>query len=329
MIDCQPVSSESGPYSWGIEVRVVTQGKLTRVSSRNHKVECTMLNENEAHVKMVNGESPEKDFLLYFRDDKINEPVGFSAVSEHGEQALMVNVLTDLVTPKNADDVLDSDQKTIYQKEEVSEETEVNEEEEFKKQDALKNNEYIFLIDRSGSMTGQPINLAVRALKVFLHSLPMGCHFNIYSFGSDYDCIFEGSALYSQDSLDIASVLVSDFKADMGGTELLEPLTQIFSGDKLPQCAVRHIFLLTDGAVNNTKIVVKLIRDNYKGGETRMHTFGIGSGVSTELVKNSAMAGQGHFYFINNMSEIDKKVLDALQREKYEYLIVKSLKFLD
>ena len=72
----------------------------------------------------------------------------------------------------------------------------------------------------------------------------------------------------------------------------------------------RHIFLLTDGAVNNTNMVVKLIRDNCVG--TKVHTFGIGSGVSTELIKNSAMAGLGHFYFIDRASEIDKKVLDAL-----------------
>ena len=85
---------------------------------------------------------------------------------------------------------------------------------------------------------------------------------------------------------------------------------QIFSGDKVATAVTRHIFLLTDGAVNNTSQVVKLIKENNKG--TKVHTFGIGNGVSTELVKNSAMAGQGHFYFIDRMSEIDKKVLDAL-----------------
>jgi hypothetical protein len=41
------------------------------------------------------------------------------------------------------------------------------------------------------------------------------------------------------------------------------------------------------------------------------------------------MAGRGHFYFINDMNEIDQKVLDALQKQKYEYLVVKELKMLD
>jgi hypothetical protein len=47
------------------------------------------------------------------------------------------------------------------------------------------------------------------------------------------------------------------------------------------------------------------------------------------LIKKSAMAGRGHFYFINDMNEIDRKVLDALQKQKYEYLVVKELKMLD
>ena len=41
------------------------------------------------------------------------------------------------------------------------------------------------------------------------------------------------------------------------------------------------------------------------------------------------MAGRGHYYFIDKMSEIDKKVLDALQKETYEYLIIKKMSFLN
>jgi hypothetical protein len=47
--------------------------------------------------------------------------------------------------------------------------------------------EYIFLLDRSGSMDGRRINLAIEALKLFLHSLPVGCYFNVYSFGSIFE----------------------------------------------------------------------------------------------------------------------------------------------
>lgn len=42
---------------------------------------------------------------------------------------------------------------------------------------------------------------------------------------------------------------------------------------------------------------------------TTVHSFGIGDGVSTELIKNSASAGKGHYSFILNPEEIEKKVM--------------------
>jgi cobalamin biosynthesis protein CobT len=61
--------------------------------------------------------------------------------------------------------------------------------------------EYIFLIDRSGSMQGEKIKLAIGALKLFLHSLPIGSKFNIVSFGTEFNMVFTESVLYNEENL--------------------------------------------------------------------------------------------------------------------------------
>ena len=101
----------------------------------------------------------------------------------------------------------------------------LEQEEESKEEDfSPKLFDYIFLIDRSGSMSGTPITLAVKALKLFLHSLPIGSRFNVFSFGSNFSSLFLTSQPYCQESLDHAVSVVSTFTADMGGTEIFQPL---------------------------------------------------------------------------------------------------------
>jgi hypothetical protein len=55
---------------------------------------------------------------------------------------------------------------------------------------------------------------------------------------------------------------------------------------------------LTDGAIYNVDEIIKEINFNNLD-YLRVHTFGIGSGVSTDLIKECAKAGNGMFYFID------------------------------
>lgn len=78
--------------------------------------------------------------------------------------------------------------------------------------------EYIFLLDRSGSMTGQRITQAKKSLTLFLKSLPPKSRFNIVSFGSGYEFMFKEAQNYEDTSVNKAINLIERMDADMGGT---------------------------------------------------------------------------------------------------------------
>ena len=123
--------------------------------------------------------------------------------------------------------------------------------------------EFVFLVDRSGSMSGSYICSARETLVLFLKSLPEGSYFNIVGFGSSYRKLFPDSVPYDEQHLDKAISHAQSMEADLGGTELLSPLEYIF-GVKCLTGYSRQIFVLTDGSVSNTSACIQQMNKNNK-----------------------------------------------------------------
>ncbi|CAL8344847.1 unnamed protein product [Arctogadus glacialis] len=182
-----------------------------------------------------------------------------------------------------------------------------------------KSGEFLFVIDRSGSMSSPMSNAdssqiridsAKETLLLLLKSLPIGCYFNIYSFGSSYTHIFPQSVVYSQQTMDEALKVIEDLRADMGGTEILEPLKHIFKQPCIPS-QPRQLFVFTDGEVSNTKAVIDVVKRN--SGSHRCFSFGIGGGASTALINGLAKEGRGHAQFITGADRMQSKVMQSLR----------------
>ncbi|XP_050716857.1 von Willebrand factor A domain-containing protein 5A-like isoform X2 [Eriocheir sinensis] len=171
-------------------------------------------------------------------------------------------------------------------------------------------NEVIFIIDRSGSMQGDKIKNAKTTLLLFLKSLPAGCLFNVVSFGNHYSLLFpEGSRTYNEETLKIALNLQATMDADMGGTEILQPLQSIYSKPLRPGF-YRQIILITDGEVWNVSAVCQLVRRH--AYETRLFSVGVGHGASTALVRGTARAGRGRSEMVVEESHLQQKVMGLL-----------------
>jgi Ca-activated chloride channel family protein len=171
--------------------------------------------------------------------------------------------------------------------------------------------EIVFLIDRSGSMQGTSIEEARNALQLCLRSLTTKACFNIVGFGSDFQMLFPESRRYDDASLAEASRHVAGLRADLGGTEILRPLTAILEKKPDPE-RPRQLFVLTDGQVTNTEAVIAQVRAH--SDTTRVFTFGIGAGASQHLVRGMARAGGGSAEFIAPGERLEAKVLRQLQK---------------
>ncbi|XP_069474458.1 von Willebrand factor A domain-containing protein 5A-like isoform X31 [Ambystoma mexicanum] len=179
--------------------------------------------------------------------------------------------------------------------------------------------EFIFVMDRSGSMTScmnsdpsspRRIDSAKETMVLLLKSLPLGCYFNIFGFGSRFESFFPESVQYTQDSMTSALKKIEGIKADFGGTEILQPLKHIYSKAETPGHP-RQLFVFTDGEVGNTKSVIAEVSGN--SSNHRCFAFGIGEGASTALIKGMARAGNGTSEFITGKEKMQPKVLQTLK----------------
>ncbi|XP_045123544.1 von Willebrand factor A domain-containing protein 5A-like isoform X2 [Portunus trituberculatus] len=168
-------------------------------------------------------------------------------------------------------------------------------------------NEIVFVVDRSGSMNGENIQSARATLLLFLKSLPAGCLFNIVSFGSSFSSLFpKGSRVYSEKTLREACQLQATMDADMGGTEILAPLKDIYNKPPTPGYS-RQILLITDGMVANVEQVLQLVGRH--AHETRLFAVGIGHGASSALVCGAARAGRGRSEMVIKQGLLQQKVM--------------------
>jgi Ca-activated chloride channel family protein len=164
--------------------------------------------------------------------------------------------------------------------------------------------EGIFIIDTSGSMHGESIRQAKKALRLAIDRLKPEDSFNVIAFESRPTALFPAPRRADAQALGLARAFIDGLKAD-GGTEIQKALDLALDG-KSDTGRLRQIVLLTDGSVGNEAALFRSIRRGI--GDSRLFTVGIGGAPNGYFMDRAARFGRGTFTFIGKTTEVAEKM---------------------
>jgi len=162
------------------------------------------------------------------------------------------------------------------------------------------------LIDCSGSMQGDSINLAKKALLGALDELREHDFFSIIRFGNNTDNVTNGIIPANKINVVKARRQVRHIQADLGGTEIFRAL-KIAMSQSNPSALRQDCFLITDGEVWDNNDLDILIHQ-FKKKQQRVFSIGVGSSVSEKLVTDIATETHGSSEFVSPNEDMVKKI---------------------
>ena len=164
--------------------------------------------------------------------------------------------------------------------------------------------ETIFVIDTSGSMSGESIVQARSALDVALAQLQPEDSFNVIRFSSNFSRLYSESRRADARSVADARAWVAGLEAE-GGTEMLPALDAALADDA-DRSAVRQVIFITDGGIGNENELFGALRRGL--GRSRLFSIGIGSAPNSHFMTKAAELGRGTFTYISKPGDVKEKM---------------------
>ncbi len=273
---CAPPYVEAVPFGWTLDLTLEMPSALRVVSSPSHPLRVE-IDGSRGRVSFASGEQvPDRDLVIAL---ELAEPHQASAwaAEAFGREHLVLELWPELpTTPRTAP------------------------------------RNVAFLVDCSGSMGGDSIAEARRAVELCLRQLDPGDRFQVLRFGSRFEALSPSPRSLDQASLDETVAQVRALDATMGGTEILPALEWIFAALERSEASHLDLVVLTDGEVSNEDQVLRRVAA--ARGRCRIFSFGIGAGASEFLVRGLARHSGGQAEMIFPGERIEPKVLQQFAR---------------
>ena len=173
----------------------------------------------------------------------------------------------------------------------------------------------VFVVDRSGSMTGRKIDQAKEALRFVINNLNDGDLFNIVAYDSEIETFAPELQRQSKSSRDKALGFIESIFAG-GSTNIdgaLKAALDMLQDDETPN----YVVFLTDGipTVGETNIA-RIVDNAAKANSVRARVccFGVGYDVNSLLLDKLARTGYGQSVYVRPDEDIEAKVAEFYTR---------------
>jgi len=178
--------------------------------------------------------------------------------------------------------------------------------------------EMIFVLDCSGSMEGEPLRIAKRAVERALGRMDQRDTFSIIRFSDSVSTLGATPQAATRENVNRGLNYLNSLRAD-GGTHMVEGIRAAIGfesgGADVPSVRMRdrYIVFLTDGFIGNEAEVLGVLHDGVTRQEAmdiRVFSFGIGSSPNRFLLERMAQVGNGTVAYVG-LNDSPESVMDA------------------
>ena len=173
------------------------------------------------------------------------------------------------------------------------------------------------LVDRSGSMSGNPMAAAQRAVRGCLRALGPSDRFNIIAFDSSLEALARRPVPFNDQNLQAADAFISAITA-RGGTDATMAMKAALDDVQVAGCSaviesvprpdaahrLRIVVFMTDGDVSGAQHILEVSKPRL--ADTRLHVIGIGASVQHSLLGALATLGGGTYTPVSDDKDLEK-----------------------
>jgi Ca-activated chloride channel family protein len=260
-----------------LDIALKSDVPLKSIYSPTHDVDTVRKSDQEARVGFEGkGVAADRDFVLYYATSEGEFGANLIAHRQRSEDGFFLVLLAP---------------KTGFGEEE------------------LPAKDIVFVFDTSGSMAGDKIDQARRALVFCLDNLAEGDRFNVITFATSLREFSDGLVKADGDTVEEAIDFVEKMKA-VGGTNIEEALQRalkLLHGSDRPSM----VLFLTDGyptvGETDTDKLVDVVGDE-NDEEHRLFTFGVGDEINAQLLDRVTRDNGGASEYVRPKEDIELKV---------------------